>query len=743
MTSVKRVAACVGAILAAFAVVYLPYRVAGDPVVAGDYTHHAVSVADFRAAVADGAVYPGWSASVNHGFGAATFYFYPPLPYVAASACVAATGDLRHGLRLTAALAAAFGALGVALLVGASTRGRSGALASAVAGVGYAVLPYALYAAFYRFALAEYCALQVLPWFAWGARDLIERPGRSAIARTVLGAAALAGCHLLTAFVVAPAAALAFTAVALRRAEPSVALRGGVAALLALLLLGAFVVPIVVDHDAVDLAHTQRTEACRYAANLLYDDEVAAGHPRAESKSTMEWIVALETALLVVAFVALRRTRRRDADIARLAAGVALAIGSTVIAEPIWRAIPPLAMLQFPARLIGPLGLLAAWSAGLALAEARRGGRIAVALGIVACAAGGAIVVSATYPSDRPPSPAIDPTAFVLREYAPAATDDDLLVDAWRAHGARAVAVRGNATIERTERTPHRSAWRTDVTDVTDDDGATLWLPRFAHPGWSITIDGHAAEAVANPLGLLACDVPPGAHTVEAHHTSAPSRRIGWWVSLGGLVLTALWLARARRAAAPSIERRPLLPAWLAIAAIAVGVGVLVRHHTLHPPPPPPTHVIIALVDAPPGPIRPGFLRMPATGTPQPPASWHDAAHTLDGIDAGRAWIRERGDEPITLAVRIPASEAPRIDALLQTLAITYRRIDAAIVIRWADGTCDVDPPGAEATVSPSGRQALSPDAFRRAVQGRIAGPDRSADRMIRAIDSRPDSPLP
>lgn len=96
----------------------------------------------------------------------------------------------------------------------------------------------------------------------------------------------------------------------------------------------------------------------------------------------------------------------------------------------------------------------------------------------------------------------------------------------------------------------------TDTVEATvDAQGAGyLVLADAIQEGWSVTVDGEAADLVAADEGVAAVAVPAGRHTVRFSY-SEPWHGAGTWFTLGTIVLLAalvggetLWLRRRRKA---------------------------------------------------------------------------------------------------------------------------------------------------------------------------------------------------
>lgn len=132
-----------------------------------DLSNHFRFALPFYDALATGKLYPGWLADSNHGFGDASFRFYPPALYYLLGVLRATTGSWYAATVLTFAGLSILGALGVYLW----TREFASSEIAMLAGIFFAVAPYRLNQFFQATLLAEYAGAAVLPFvFAFAVR---------------------------------------------------------------------------------------------------------------------------------------------------------------------------------------------------------------------------------------------------------------------------------------------------------------------------------------------------------------------------------------------------------------------------------------------------------------------------------------------------------------------------------------------------------------------------------------------
>ncbi|MEM7334576.1 MAG: hypothetical protein AAF490_21040, partial [Chloroflexota bacterium] len=77
---------------------------------------------------------------------------------------------------------------------------------------------------------------------------------------------------------------------------------------------------------------------------------------------------------------------------------------------------------------------------------------------------------------------------------------------------------------------------------MTTPKNSRLRLFLFDFPGWQINVDGEPVETeLGRPEGFIIVPVSEGTHTVEVTFGSTPARRLGFFLSWGAFLLTAIW----------------------------------------------------------------------------------------------------------------------------------------------------------------------------------------------------------
>jgi hypothetical protein len=274
----------------------------------------------------------------------------------------------------------------------------------------------------------------------------------------------------------------------------------------------------------------------------------------------------LQCAVIVVSaiylFCAMARRRARTALDAGFWLGiVCLSLFVTSAAsEVVWRAVRPLAYLQFPWRalMLVPISC-AALAARLVSVIPSRDAQALVVIAVVSLQ----YHLSHTYlrPSgymemgrmniDDPAwaaSPGVGESAFLDRGFTPLVAEEETAsgLGRWSARSASGAEVHEVAIAD------HRL-----VLDVRSSAGVDLRIHSHAFPGWRVLVGGKPVDVrIERPYGFMEVSIPPGEHVVEARFEDTPLRRTANRVSAGsiGICLTwSTWFVCARRGR----QRRP------------------------------------------------------------------------------------------------------------------------------------------------------------------------------------------
>jgi hypothetical protein len=266
---------------------------------------------------------------------------------------------------------------------------------------------------------------------------------------------------------------------------------------------------------------------------------------------------------LTAAVVGLRRgSPQRGVTGFFLAATLAILAAMLPLAEPLWDAVGPAALLQFPWRLLGIASLGVAILAGAAVASLLWPAKDAPAAATVsnpqapAAAILSLVVVLASLPFALPQYTEIEPIdeselSIIRFEMAypemightihtgQAFSDTPLLAQYLAGEPLqKATVLAGNAEVRRIE-----TGGASVMAEVVASDPTTLLFYTHDFPGWRATVDGRRVpHRTEPPYGLIAVDVPAGQHEVTIRHGTTPVRTAGALISALSLVIVVVLL---------------------------------------------------------------------------------------------------------------------------------------------------------------------------------------------------------
>ncbi len=594
---------------------------------AHDANHSVFFLVQFDAAIRDGALWPRWGPDHALGYGYPLWLLYAPLAYYVAEGFHLLGLGFTAAVKATAVLAFLFGGWGMFLLLrhwfGSTPAGRAAAL---VGGLVYVYAPYHLVALYVRAALAEFVALAWFPWVLLAFDNLVEHGGPRRIALAALAFAGLLLTHTGTILTFTPLLLtyLAFaivrhalrvgrsplarnvqdatdfqqmlTALGLRspvrlflRDLWHTALRVAAGGLLALGLAAIFLLPLLAEQRyVVQSQWVQGTYGYRlhfvYPSQFLdpfwgfgYSDDPAG---TGDGMSFQLGIVAAGLAL-AGAVVGLRPHATQRSTVAFFVVATIFTLLATMpVAQPLWDAVPPAALIQFPWRLLSVASLCLAILAGAAVAgllsppqadqPAGSPANPTTLVDFPVSYVVALLVVLASFPYTAPQYTDITPVdesplAIVRFEtrfpdmvgitaFSQQVPTDSPLVAQYQAGQPlqKAVLLRGGGEVETL-----RVGGASVTARVTGSEPATVLFYTYDFPGWRATVDGqpvpHRPEP---PYGLIAVDVPPGVHEVAIRHGTTPARTAGTIVSLlSVLIVIGLFIAGTRRRQAAQPQR--------------------------------------------------------------------------------------------------------------------------------------------------------------------------------------------
>jgi hypothetical protein len=592
-------------ILSAFALAPLASR--GYFFDAHDAKHSVFFLVEFDKAIRDGVLWPRWGPDFALGYGYPLWLLYAPLAYYVAEGLHLLGLGFTAAVKATWALGFLFGGWGMFLLLRRwFGRGPAGRAAALVGGLLYVYAPYHLLNIYVRAAFAEFSAMAWFPWVLL-AFDRLASPAPEAasspakgdganVGRSVaLAALAYAGLLLthtgaIVLFTPLLLAYLLFVlvrqALVARRPWPDLwrsALRLAAGGLLAAGLAMIFLLPMLLEQRFI--AQEQWVQGSYgYRGHFVYLSQFFDpfwGYGYSDDPTgpndglSFQLGIAGVVLALTAAVVGLRRGSPQRAVTVFFLAVTLLSLTTMLpLAQPLWDAVGPAALVQFPWRLLGIASLGVSILAGAAVACLLWANRDSPARSAVSTAQAPAatilalVAVLASLPFTLPQYTDIQPSdeselAIILFETTfrdmvgmTAATEqpfqDTPLVAQYLAGQPleKATLLAGSATVSTT-----RVGGATVTAQVNADGPATVLFYTYDFPGWRATVNGqHVLHRSAPPYGLIAVDVPAGQHEVTIRHGTTPIRTMGVLISAFSLVIVAVLLLSSRRSHPPTSQ---------------------------------------------------------------------------------------------------------------------------------------------------------------------------------------------
>ena len=539
-----------------------------------------------------------WMPDAAFGLGYPFFYFYASLPYYIAALFERAGSGLVNAIKLTQTL----GMLAAGLAMHRFARTLLPPAGALLAAAAYVLAPFHLVNIYVRGdSLSEFWAFVWYPLILLYAGQSATGRRRAAFALS-LSLAGLVLTHNVSALIFAPFIVV-WSLLGLARATRAQRLHGlialSAAAALALALTAWFWLPALASAATAQLSE-QTTGYFNFANHFRTTQKDDGGVALIQSAfvfiadSPQSFSMGLTQTLLVLIggfgwFIHAYRPESLRARLITVVAMIALLFGIatlmiTPLAEPLWAALKPLQLAQFPWRFLSVQALFAAlltggiaslkpwahWAALLALLGAML--PMTLGAGVHGLAVRDEDVNPRTVQLYEWYSGNIGTT--IRAEYLPAtvlprpATGPDVLGLerlALIAQEAPASALRSQLlAIE-----PEEQLWRITV----DADALRMTLPLIYAPGWraEVSDDRQPVALAAYPgSGWTELTLPRGTHTIRLYYTGDPLQQTSESISVIAALVAAMGF-QILSMITPAPRRRRILLGLLA-GALALGV---------------------------------------------------------------------------------------------------------------------------------------------------------------------------
>ncbi len=521
---------------------------------AHDARHSIFYLVEFDQTLRDGFLWPRWSPDFAFGYGYPLFNLYAPLAIYAAEIVHLLGVNMVWSVKTIYILST----IGAGVGMFGFTRRLFGANAALIAGLAYMFAPFHLVEIYVRSAFAEYVSLMLLPLVLWAFTELIARPSprRMALAGASYGVLALT--HHSTFFTFTPFLMLYILTLMIGAAKTNLQAWGrqllfnAGAGVLGVALAGIYIVPVLLEQKYIKIEQWT-SGSYNFAEHFVYFSQFLSpfwgyGYAGPGPVDFMPYQIGIAIfGLAVVGTVALAafspQMHHRGTMVIFLVATLFSIWLMSPLGEPLWRALPIAALVQFPWRLL----IITMLSAAVVIG----GGVAALKLDGAPLMLSAVVLALASYGYAQPqytPIPEWADTPLAVINWDSASVSDRVGMVAvtdeqpttspmeaqYRAGEPLSVAtvLSGNATVETI-----RHGGASDTVQFRGD-AATVQFYTYDFPGWQVKIDGqpvpHRHEP---PFGLITVDVPAGEHIISLRMGTTPPRTIGGVMSLLALAV--------------------------------------------------------------------------------------------------------------------------------------------------------------------------------------------------------------
>jgi hypothetical protein len=546
----------------------------GDGVVkSADAPLHVHRIFAMTTLLRTGNLWPRWVPWFHLGYGYPVFNFYPPGVFYIGGVMGLLGIPPTSAFLLIAAFAWVLGSVGMYALAKRFLP-PTGALLAAML---WAYAPSRPYEFWHQGSLPQMLSAAFVPWVFWGMVVATRRPSRRALLAVALPFAGMVLTHqpitLVTGLFVAPGVFLVPLVAAWKDWRSFwrrfACVVGGFA--LGAGLTAIFLLPLAFELKYVQSA-TEAQDVIPYLiSNFLRPAEVFS-QPlpmdltdlRFEMPTTLGLVGGILSALGLLALL-----RRRRWKLAMLLAG-ALAFSIFMLLEislPVWKIIPYLAQLRFPARLLRVGAVFVALAGGASLLWLpKRWQNAGLLVGLTAALVAALPLI---YPNQKfvnwPNLSALDEINMEETEHNWGTTSYDEFNPIWGQNPAWDHAVEPEEYVSDpmrivVNRLDMIRQWPdlkveqigTATVRVTVTSARPVRLRQFYFPGWTATLDGKPVDIYPDDdRGEIAVNVPEGEHLISVTYAGTPIQAVGALVTLASIAICVVLAIKRKRDAPP------------------------------------------------------------------------------------------------------------------------------------------------------------------------------------------------
>lgn len=510
-----------------------------------DLSNHFRFALPFYDALRSGHLYPGWLAESNHGFGDASFRFYPPALYYLLALARSLTGNWYAATVVTFTLLSVLGAVGVYLWA----REFGSSETAMWAGILYSVAPFHLNQFFQALMLAEFAGAAVLP-FAFAFTERVCRHRRT---RDIAGLAAAYAVLVLTHLPLAVIGSIALLIYAVLRVDakkrlPTFACLASSVAL-GLAASACYWTTMLIELRWIRADNVNPEPGLDYRDNFV----LSTFSPDFLNVWWMNILLLGTAAMFWPALALMLRSGRRfvpglEQDFGRRGIGALAALllltifMSTPLSRPIWNAVRPLQETQFPWRWLSITSMVCAILLAMAipfwtrLARGKKRPLVMLAAGTAAISLAfslGHIVREAHWltPAQFEQTLSEIPGSQGVYQWLPVWVHEPL-------PSMTALAEAGDRQLQIDSWEPQRRVFHVGAGQSIDARVRT-----FFYPHWKATAEGRDLPVHPDQDGTLIVALPPEASTVTLEFREpnrvqyAAGLTVLGWSLIGGLLL--------------------------------------------------------------------------------------------------------------------------------------------------------------------------------------------------------------
>lgn len=507
-----------------------------------DLSNHFRFALPFYDALRSGHFYPGWLADANHGFGDASFRFYPPALYYLLALARTLAGNWYAATIITFGALSVMGALGVYFWA----REFGSSKAAMWAGIFFAVAPYHLNQFFQAVMLAEFAGAAVLP-FAFAFTERVCKHRRR---RDVAGLAAAFALLVLTHLPLAVIGSIALAIYALlrmdRKSKSATLLCLASSVALGLAASACYWTTMLIELKWIRADNLNPEPSVDYRKNFI----LSSLSPDYLNVWWMNILLLGTVAMFWPALALLSGKARKSGRLQSYAKPIkALAVlllvtifMATPASRPLWNLIHPLQETQFPWRwlaitsMVCPILLALAIPFWTRLANGKKRPLVIIALGSAAISvafSAGHIIREARWltPAQFEQTLSSIPGSPSVYQWLPVWVHDPLPTM--------------TAAVEAGDRQLAIKSWEPErrVFQVTAGAATDARVRTFFYPHWQATAEGQALAVHPDQNGAMVIALPKEAATItlEFHEPKRVKYAAGLsligWVLIGGLLL--------------------------------------------------------------------------------------------------------------------------------------------------------------------------------------------------------------